>query len=300
LNKKHLFRFFLISILLLSKSNGRAQDTWPPLGAIWHYEVTPGGFGPPPFLKSYTTISVVNDTLIQNKDCKKLVKSGHSFNCTDTEKYSYIYTESNQVFWYNTPLDTFSLLFDFDAKPKDTWNVLLKDCSTLTVQVDSVDFELVNFDTLTVLYTKWVSSVDSNLTHKIIQGIGSVEYLFPEYYHCVGPCHGYYFEGLRCYEDTIIGKYETALNPCDTVISVSTEEIKNKQKPKLYPNPTTTQLTIENIEIPTSFVLTDLLGNKIQSYNLSKGRNSIEFFNLPKGIYLGFFSGYPPQKLVIQ
>ncbi|GIV30570.1 MAG: hypothetical protein KatS3mg028_1636 [Bacteroidia bacterium] len=279
---------FLCSIVafLIFTNLTYSQQDWLPIGAKWHYQLFPVGFGQPTILSGFMTITVTGDTVIKGQTCKKLEKSSYLGNCTDEERFSFLYSDSNKVYWYNTSLDTFTLLYDFNAQPNDSWETTVFDCDTVTVQVDSVGVEIVNQDTLRVLYTSTQSVIHFGLTGKIIERIGSSLYLLPPLYLCYGACDMDYFEGLRCYEDTVIGLYESGLNPCDTIIWLGSENLLRTDNFRIYPNPATDELFIDGIGQPTDLRLYDLYGKEIFAAQLISGTNRIELRNLSSGLYI--------------
>src|SRR5690606_9433313 len=121
-----------------------------------------------------------------------------------------------------------------------------------------IGVEIINLDTLKVLHTTWQSVIHHGRNGKIIERIGSSLYLLPPLYLCYGACDMDYFEGLRCYEDTVIGLYESGLNPCDTIIWLSNENFVQTENFRIYPNPTTDELIIDGIGQPTDFRIYDL------------------------------------------
>jgi hypothetical protein len=75
-----------------------------------------------------------------------------------------------------------------------------------------------------------------------IEDIGSTGYLFPRYAFC-DPLT----QGLRCYEDTIIGldQFWIPGSSCDTIIYyLGEEELKNNDELLISSNPTTDFITI--------------------------------------------------------
>src|SRR5690606_6170088 len=216
---------YLVLIVLGSKLN--AQNIYPN-GAKWYYN-QPSIFSPD---INFSTLEVIGDTVINSIPCKKLNKlSG----CDFLSGLVFIYSDSNKVYFFNSSLQSFKLLYDFNANSGDSWVVYPESPSldSLTISVDSTSTEIINGNTVKVLYTTNSSSPGCfGIGGKIIEKIGSVGYFFPQYCIC-DPSSG----PLRCYSDSSIGLYETGIaDSCDQII-LGINEIKAYNNIGVFPNP---------------------------------------------------------------
>lgn len=199
------FLFILLLPLLFSQGVKGQGYEFAPLGAKWNYSTYFWGQTEMQFSK---TIDVTEDTIIQGKFCKKLCLSDNSNNCYSKE---FLYDSSGVVKWYMAENDSFVVLYDFNANQGDTWTLFVHtypQCpDTFTVHVDSVDYIIINNQTLKVLY---LSTIDQLNSYYYLQGptielFGNVEWMFPQSSFCVAEETNYF---LRCYEDNMLGLYK--------------------------------------------------------------------------------------------
>ncbi|MBQ1761227.1 MAG: hypothetical protein IIZ94_16270, partial [Prevotella sp.] len=171
-------------------SNG-APATFAPQGAEWYFNLS--SFMGSPF--SYYHMEVLGDTIIQGHDCSIITRQ-----FLDGAEPQYVYEENNKVYWYNQTLGRFTTLYDFDAEVGESWICEIDECS-FEIRVDSIEEVTWEDHTYRVQH---VTSVEGeyfyNYYGRIIEGIGSVEGLFPYPYACVGDIYdGPYPDWLRCY-----------------------------------------------------------------------------------------------------
>lgn len=213
-----------------------AQNIYPN-GAKWYYSQ-------PSFLSpdtSFSTLEVIADTVINTIQCKKLNKlSG----CDFLPATVYIYSDSNKVYFYNSYLQSFKLLYDFAATQGGSWIVYPESPTfdSLIVTVDSTSSEVINNDTLKVIYTAPVFSSPNcfGFGGKIIEKIGDVGYFFPQYCIC-DPNSG----PLRCYSDSVLGLYETGIaDSCDQII-LGVTHISFENSISVFPNPVNNNLYLK-------------------------------------------------------
>ncbi len=274
-------RKYLIVVLCVLWLNGNAQTLWSPPGATWHYELRYIFSN----IISYAKIEYVGDTLIKGKTCKKLVKTAPSgLSCLDGYPTSYTYADSNKVYLYSPLLDTFTVMYDFNANTNDTWDMLIDSCS-YTITVDTTDFVIINGDTLKRLYVTGIFGGE------IIERLGHMGYMLPHQYEffCASlPCDGAYAIKLNCYEDSTFALYKTDSLACDTVYFTSIAEHTLNHKLTIYPNPMVTEAVIE---LPfgkqeVALTLYDVIGREQAiKYSIANNQLTIKRGNLPSGIY---------------
>lgn len=275
-------KFIVLLILLFTFSFSFSQTTWPPNSSIWYYETYSGWF--PPIFHEYMTIEVNGDTVIKGKSCRILEKKYYSRfdgGCTDNDENEYVYNDSNKVYLYNRALDTFSILYDFGAKQYDTIKYTVDSCYYSLI-IDSLSEIIINQDTLTVFHIGY---------SEIIEGIGSMGYLFPSNNssHCgTIVCDGAGIVGLRCYSDSIIGHFETGLNDCEATVIWNSDktEINKNSYINIYPNPTSSYLFIESELYKGEFLIYNSNGQLVHSSQLISGINRIDLSKIENGLYL--------------
>lgn len=257
-----------------------------PIGAKWYY--TQSSFWSPAI--TYSTMEVVADTTINGIDCQKLSKlSG----CDFLGGTAFIYADSNKVFFYNNYLQTFVLLYDFNANAGDSWVIYPEspNLDSVVVYVDSTGTEIVNSDTLKVLFT---SSSFGNFWFggAFLEGIGSKGYFFPQFSICDPPSGP-----LRCYSDSLLGNYETGVaDSCDEVITM-VSYLLPENNVRIFPNPVNDFLKFElkNIKLQRdescSLTIYDSFGRSVLKEEFPSIRNiTINTSKLAPGFYHSIIS----------
>ena len=185
------------------------QHTFAPQGAEWYFNINPDMFQVP---VSYYRMEVLGDTLIQGHQCSVITPPYIS----DGEN-QYVYEEDRKVYWYNPTLDAFTTLYDFDAEVGGSWICEVGECSC-EIRVNSIENVVYGGRTYRV---QNVESVDGDyyaFFSRIIDGIGSVEGLFPYSDACTGIIYdGPYPDFLRCYLVDGEMLYHEGTYACDAV-----------------------------------------------------------------------------------
>lgn len=179
--------------------------------------------------EDYIKFESVKDTMVLGKNCRKITKR-HKLVCNDRPLNEYMYSENDTVYFYDPNFNDFQVLYDFSANQFDSWTILVKDdplrnVDTLTIIVDSTDVVSINGFDLKQLYVTYrfiydfQNTGDIDTIHyqsSIIERIGDLQYMFNYAPAWSFTCDGNYTNGLRCYEDPVIGLYETGLaESCD-------------------------------------------------------------------------------------
>ncbi len=272
--------FFLCSVVF-------AQE-WAPKGTEWYYDSFEA-MSPNIFYATIVSDSVVS---VKGKECKRLdVNCGiNTHFCGQIDTY-----ESNDtVFFLNPDIDTFQVLYNFNASKGDTWVISAKDSQgildTIVVEVDSVGERVINGKTLKVLYVTYNQYFNTvygvqNYQHssEIVEQIGDLHYLF-NIESKIGMVvdAGYRNYNLRCYIDSDLGHFNTGIrSECtDAITSVESETAYSSVA--VFPNPAEDVLTIENVEEETvQYALMNVRGNVVLS---GEGR-VLDVSALPKGVY---------------
>ena len=185
------------------------HSTFAPQGAEWYFNL-------PSFMGSdvsFYHMEVLGDTVIQDHQCSII-----SQQFLDGVDNQYVYEENRKVYWYNSTLDAFTTLYDFDAEVGESWICEVDDCS-YEIRVNSI--EDIFYDGRTYKVQN-VAPVDGEYFYyyegHIIDGIGSIEGLFPYPDACSGIVYdGPYPDFLRCY---LVGGemlYHEGVYACDAV-----------------------------------------------------------------------------------
>jgi type IX secretion system substrate protein len=257
---------------------------WAPKGAVWHYEQIDMF---PPEYNDLIVFESIGDTIIHGDIARILRETFTSINpYTGVTKINVgnIYTkyDSNRVFYFHPPANDFKLLYDFNAKKDDTIQVFCRYSDTMiTIIVDYVYYKDINGVKLKTQYVSQPDRQDCKMSGIIIERIGWMGFMFPQY-NLVDPPYG---GPLRCYEDSMIGYQSISSVPCDYITSI--QEIKNgNQSISVHPNPTTGVIYIQSDKKFQEIQLYNYLGKFIKEYKFD---SVIDIHDLKDGMYFMFF-----------
>jgi hypothetical protein len=277
--------------LFLASITGFSQS-WAPVGAAWYY--TENFFMSPNI--DYLKIESVKDTTIQGIVCKKLVKR-HLLVCTDRPVEEYMYNNGQKVYFYDTIFHTFQQLYDFTPVVGNSWYFRVKnyqtpgDEDTLYVKVDSVTTVSINGSVKNKLYVRYDFHNEmipgSSYNGVLIESVGDLMYMF-NYYPTFGfVCDGNMSQGLRCYEDPVLGLWQTGIADSCTYVYTGIDNLMQSLV-TIQPNPAHDVVTINlPSEIrSTEFTLFSLQGKQVMKGIMTGGKNTINVTGLPAGIYV--------------
>lgn len=275
-------RFYVIISLFLYSVACFTQTNWAPIGAKWYYNLNED---------DYTTIESIGDTIIQNKNCSIL----KLFHPLDSLKIS-TYNEDGKVWYFKS--GKFYKLYDFASKVGDTWQVvdIFNLCgadSLITIKVDSVGTTLINGNSLKYIVVSFLSNDewgfhcygDVGSSHKIIERIGALGYLFPQRFCALD--YPYRCD-LRCYSDDQFGHYETGIVDSCNYVKDDASIISLYKRPFIYPNPTEKILNIDlgSSSTGTTATLYSLFGEKVMKLHLDEQKRTMDLSELKEGYYI--------------
>ena len=247
------FKLLLLgSILFLSSQSAFAQS-WFPIGATWYYDNSTGSNSYDQIIK----LQVVKDTVVLGIGCKLLTQKNYFIDINSHLDSNYM---TNLFAWerndsvYFLQNDSFLMIYNFDTSLGDSSNVLdyfpylgeICDSadSILNYRVDSTGILTINGQALKYYVTN-VKSLNNSLVWpyqlKIIERIGSTEFIFPTY---ICGTDAPWPQRLRCYSDSIIGLYQVDESlPCFS-FPTGINELSDFRLLKLFPNPTNDYVTL--------------------------------------------------------
>jgi hypothetical protein len=282
----------LLIIILLSVSLPGFTQTWAPIGAKWTYG-TVSQVGN----KNFREWISVKDTIIGMDTCKIIERKGPPV-YHDVTNRIITYSDSNKIYWYNTFLNQFTVLYDFNKTAGQSWLMKIDSCD-LQMMVDSTTTRIINGVPLKVLYIHTNISFDG----PIIEGIGSLGRPYPE---ISAYCHGDIgdhddYAGLRCFDDlSQIGFYNFNISPtCDDMTGLEENGIGEFN---VFPNPSNGLFTIELAD-QAQITITNVLGEVVLNELLHKGKQQLNLEKESAGVYLLYLkteSGTSVIKLVKQ
>ncbi len=278
----------VLLLFFLSTLSCTYAQYWATTGATWHFERI--YYMPMTVETGFVKIESVGDTLIDGITCQKLLVQDPMF-CHGRPEMEFTYYSNDTVYYYDTTYSNFHVLYDFGAEQGDSWETVVTmfgaEHDTITTTVDSTDIVAINGQNLKRLYVTY--SVDFSFqsdfqySSVIIERIGDLQYMFnimPGFYYS---CDESYSGGLRCYEDGILGSYETGIAPsCEHEAYVGLDE-NNQSQVNIFPNPSTDDIHITGV-INNNLKVT-LTNSEGRIVLISKGTDVIDVSNLESGIY---------------
>jgi len=204
-----------------------------------------------------------------------------------------MYADNGKVFFFDKSRSQFQMLFNINAAIADTWIWRISDfpsSDSVVVKVDSISTVTINSIIYKKLFVEYI-----NVSHPwtirgnghIIENIGDDYYLFPWVY---GSCDLTFGGPLRCYDDSLMGHFETGVvSDCNFRTLGLDEKSKSDMVISIYPNPTGNTFSIDIAEKETfsskQVEITNLLGVRIFSGVFSTNKYSIDLTNQPDGVY---------------
>ncbi len=288
---------------------------WAPLGAVWHYNYS--YFGPD---RSYSTIEVVADTVINGKAGKILRQQVHNPNYEKGVRdlgRIIVHQDGERVYYW--VIDRFTLLYDFSAKVGDTLKILVPEPdiysdSLIFLIVDSIESMSYHGQ---VLRRQYLTRLEKGakpffLGASVTELIGSSRYLIPgDELSCDSECP----RGIRCYSDPYLKL--TDLDPfgrhCDSVdvMIVGTDNFQIEHEGiRLYPNPVKAGITQVKLVRSTyglgdewEYQILDIYGRPMQPVQFLQHEGTIDVGMLEPGVYFLAIWGaraYGTKKLMVQ
>lgn len=273
-------RLLQITLLLTIPSIVIAQ-TWAPIGAKWTFGL---GYAWSNNV-SYNEWISTKDTLVGGQNCKLIKRNGNLADGDISDKLI-TYEDSNIVYWYNTLINQFTTLYDFNKNTGESWTIQLDTSCSLIITVDSTDIETINGYPLKVLY---ILSQDDAFYGKTVQHIGNIAMPNPYIlFHCYSIISdATYYTGLRCYEDNVFGFHDFNIaTACDYLYTGLTEQQESNSVFNIYPNPTTDHVHIDNLSGQNiiDISLYSLSSQYVMNFKISK-HDLLDLSSVPLGVY---------------
>lgn len=258
-----------------SESKGTQSPTWAPLGAVWYYHVV-NIMGSE---ITYARFEVTGDTVIQGKNCSIISggEQGWYFLPGDLSE-AFTYEENGKVYVWDPLTSLFCLVYDFSLPAgqsyQSSWNNCLLD-HTIT-SIDTINVNGFNLATYKLGELGWIDC---------IQYIGNSINLFPDIYNSCDTLFydGLLLAGLRCYDDTIIGHYETGIVPyCDYITGI--RDNKKDEIVIISPNPGANSLHIQTTLKDAKLEMYNATGRLVIQQNI-RGTTIINTSAINTGMY---------------
>ena len=283
MNKMKLKEILTVIIWAFLVVNAKAQMNWAPEGATWHFSYGEVCFN------GYNMTEVQGDSIVGGQQCKVLKSHIYGYACGGAYT-SFIledeltYADNDRVYQWTG--ENFEILYDFLLVPGEVYVVgayspceegdSLHVTETGVLNVNGVDLRYYDVQHLNNFF-------GGSMSGRIVERLGPIEsYLFP-LPHCLmdimqsGP--------FRCYQDTEFGVYSSNIFPnCDYL---GMNDFSSAKKMSSYPNPTSSNLTIQ---LPTNDNWTVRLYNmngQVVSIEKINGNNRLDLNlqNFTSGLY---------------
>ncbi len=259
-------------------------QNWAPTGATWHYEIVY------PFSSqlSFVKYESVGDTNILSNSCKIITATGGTtvlgflIGNSDT---AYTYEDDGKIYVFDPSNNGFSLIYNFAADPGSTWTTTWDTCNfeRSISSTDSIDINGITLKTLSFGSLKIIEGIGGERT--LFHGLGLVNCKPPDTIIYEIP----FIQRLRCYEDSIIGFYNTGISiSCDYVTGIKDTKDSGSNI-GIFPNPTSGKFQIKNSNSNEDFISVEIFnsfGKNIMEFETSEDLTPIDLSEKPKGVYL--------------
>jgi len=252
-------------------------------GSEWYYEIQNENGS-----ITYQHLEYVADTTINHKDVTIIIRTNTLYDKAEHSEVTreYVYEEDGVVYWWNKDLQDFTVLYNLDAQPGDSW-VIKVGTEQITMQVDAVDMYYYEGRLFRMLQ---VSDENDVFSGTIVCGIGHLTSFFPERLMTRGD--GYGVIGLRCYWNYGNLLFTGILrDDCDAIYVNLHNGLDEPSENgfALYPNPTNGVLFVETrhgTSLPTqTYRITNLMGQTLMTGQITSETEQIDVSGLPDGMY---------------
>jgi len=287
--------FFFIAFNLLS----HAQGEFAPIGAKWHYTLLKDD--KPPQHAGYTELESVKDTVINGQQCRKLHRTQYTrpYNSTASLEASetlasYVYSNSDTVFYFNEELGRFLHLYVFNVDVGDTIYY-----RTPPMFQENPSDTVFRMKITAVKNTNINGTLLKRINHESLDFVSFTDYiekigvLDRELFEFIVPTPAIFtFPFVRCYADSEVQFKRVAEIPCDFIdgpTSIDDYSIGDN-KLMVYPNPSSGLLhfKIQGLQLSDiqAVEVYDILGKGVKQITFNKNEGIVDVSSLSKGIYL--------------
>ena len=276
----------------------------PALNTEWYYEIQNENGS-----ITYQHLECAADTTVNHKEVTIIIRTNTLYDKGEHTEVTreYVYEVNDVLYWWNKDLEEFTVLYDFNAEEGDEWEVSVGE-ESITLHVDAVS-EFVYYGIPYKALT--VSDEEGVFSGTVVCGIGHMTSFFPEKLMTRG--EEFSVEGIRCCWKNEELVFKMGNSDCDAIYNeLHGIEEDGPSTPStgsgtagtltVYPNPTNGVLTIQHssFNIPnSSFRITNLMGQTVQTGSLNAETQQIDVSDLPQGMYF-ITVGDMTQKFVVR
>ena len=239
-------------------------------------------------------MQAANDTTVEDEKVHVIVrintlydKDGH------VEKtHEYIFERNNKIYWWNSTLEEFTMLYDYGAEEGDSWEIKVG-TERIVMHVDEVEQYEYEGQPMRVMR---VSDAGDLFSGTIICGIGHLVSFFPE--RLMLKRDDYRVNGIRCFwrNGELVFKYGD--RDCDEVyeeyhfgIEEDGPSTPSAGSLTVYPNPVHGVLNV-TVQLPQcdsptgqSYRICNLMGQTVLTGNVNADVCRIDVSSLSEGMY---------------
>ncbi|MBK9633451.1 MAG: T9SS type A sorting domain-containing protein [Bacteroidetes bacterium] len=282
----------ILLCLIFNFAKGQTPTEWFPIGAEYYYDYINYSQIDEPNDTGFFKLSVERDTIINDKNCR-IIEGNYTNGRGSSEKFDYnffVYENNNAIFRYID--NEFFKIYDFNAQVGDSISYpgLFQDssCDTIKYFIDSIKLDS-KYGNLKVQYFhyKELCKQSFGLNYNI-EYMGDRLFLFTNDFIAADATEPTF---LRCYKDASNNLNFTERD-C-AFISTSILNQKKVDKIKLFPNPASDYLVIDNQSNESIQVkILNNIGQTNSIIKLEKGNNRIDLNELNNGIYFILSDNY--------
>jgi len=274
-------KFTLLSSLIFLFIHSLSCQSLLTIGTEWYYNYTK--FDGPEI--SFNHCQIIGDTIIEGRDC--LIFNRNKLSCDGRSKTDFIYEENKKVYFYETELQKFTLLYDYNAEvgevlTMDFWHQFSFTQDTVYhVRIDSIDtYQYAGMDLKRFYVSYDIRDQDeidfssySHLKGILIEGIGSLTNYFQ--LNDNGFCDATYNGPLRCFEHPDFGLIQFSEESCDFISSI--DQVALSDDLVISPNPTSSIVRIATEELleDATLLIFDSAGREVWRLE-KKGTSKID------------------------
>ena len=251
-------------------------------GSEWYYEIVDENGS-----ITYQHLEYTADSTVNHKNVQIIIRTNTLYDKGEHQEVTreYLYLEDEIVYWWNSELMEFTVLYDLGARPGDSWDIKVG-TETLTMHVDAVNQYYYEGQLFRMMR---VSDEDDLFGGTIVCGVGHLSSFFPERLMTRGK--GYRVQGLRCYWNYGNLFFTVDRDNCDDIYINLHNSIDEPTAVSfaLYPNPTHNVLVVETqclASHPTqTYRITNMTGQTVLTGTLNVEAQQIDVSSLPQGMY---------------
>ena len=295
-------KLLLLVLISFISSHSKSQVVFCPTGAEWSYNIFWSGVGNPAWQYTYLEKIVYQKDSILNSDTLKVLSHKRFYLECDQgfAKTTLIKQKGDTIFMSNRGTrNQWEILYNFNVLAGQSWQTSVRtdfnssDSNAVyiyTITVDSTTLVNQNGYSLKRLFvhynggsfTDQLNSYSATITERF----GCNRFLFNYYNFSRGFCDADWFQTNLCYKDAEFGTKQFTNRPCDFQNLTGVIENENNTMVSIYPNPTSTNFTLENKSSSQllRIVIKDMIGKTILKQTI-EDTQTIDVSALQNGIY---------------